>query len=357
MSAYLEKVFMVIASMWGLFRIVAIRPQILVYGNDMLGDQMYEPRMAGVYEWLVKNKVPFAHIVHATPTGRVVRNWWRRHEPVVYLGALPSSLYVALMRVVRFRAVLAIDDYRFWPHVVDMARSAGAQSFLFQHGRFTRHQEYLKMAHAQLPTKYIVWNEYWKRKILALSPLFSKHQDAVLVGGKPSGSQGSPQRLVREQDGRLRVMVIHEPDMKRADVHHVIQALAIREEIRLFYKIRKDQSAEQQIAHHGLKSFLDTNSISVTTDVSPCDLVLGSYSTLLYEMVAMGIPVGVLQVGSTQADDLVEDGLATPVDPSSSAFMAQVQVAANVSDADLAMKSQVLAVSADIRRTLGDLLL
>jgi hypothetical protein len=155
MSAYLEKAFMVIASIWGLFRIIAIRPPILVYGNDMLGGQMYEPRMAGVYEWLVKNKVPFAHIVHATPTGRVVRHWWRRRSRLCILSA-SHSLFVVLMRVVRCRAVLAID-YRFWPLVVVWLKR---WCLKLPSTCIYTPSGVLKMAHAPLPTKYVVWNEH-----------------------------------------------------------------------------------------------------------------------------------------------------------------------------------------------------
>jgi hypothetical protein len=56
----------------------------------------------------------------------------------------------------------------------------------------------------------------------------------------------------------------------------------------LIYKIRRTSQLNSKSRITG--DLFGYEFDSVTPDV-PCDLVLGSYSTLLYEMVAMGIPV------------------------------------------------------------------
>lgn len=362
MNGRLEKLFMILASLWGSVRLVLSRPRVVVFGTDMIGTYSYEPRLAKVYGWLESRRVSYANLVHATAGANVVRHWFQRRQPVVYLEGFGSSavLLAWLFRLCGVRQVWAIDDYRNWRTVVAAARRAGIRSVLFQHGRFTRHQAYLAFPgvapeQVPLPDRYIVWNEYWRAKLLKFSPSFAAHPDVLMVGGKTSAGKSYVRRPVSTTAGPLAVTLVHEPAAVPGDISQLLDALMALDSVSLSYKIRADQPAAGQLGSLGLEGY-PAKGITVTEDISETtQLVLGSYSTLLYETVAQGLPVGVVKMTSTQAEDLVEDGLAAFIDPRAGDLRTQLKNAAQVLPEELARRADRLAVKVDIEKTLDSI--
>lgn len=359
MSKLWEKLFVVFASAWGILRILVARPRVIVFGTDMIGAHPYEPRMARIYAWLDSRHITYAHLTHVTSHGRVVRHWFQRRRPIVYLEGL-ERIGVSLSWLFRasgVRRIWGIDDYRHWRTVTAAAHQASIPCALFQHGRFTRHQSYLTFegippAHIPLPDAYIVWNEYWRDKLMSISPLFRQHPDVVRVGGKPSaetvmslGHRGASGEI-------LRVTVVHEPAAPSGEVRAFMQRLLAMNDVAVTYKIRADQPEAAQLRHAGLADIAQSDRFHVTASLTAADVVLGSYSTLLYEMVQAGVPVGVVKMSSLQAEDLVGDGLAAFVDPRADDLRQELARAAQVPQDELERRAARLRITVPIEETL-----
>lgn len=363
MKGRLEKLFVAISSAWGMFHILIMRPRVIVFSNDVLGSYRYEPRMARVFEWLEAKRIPYANLIHVTPHGRVIRHWLRRHKPVVYLEGIEYLAAWALPWLLRrcgARQLWAIDDFRHWPRVTSAARKAGVRSVLFQHGRFTVHQPLLRLEGTSpeslsLPDVYIVWNEFWRQRLLAVSPPFAAHPELIRVGGKASAAVSSESRNGSFGEP-FSVLLLHEPASPASEVSRYAAAFLEIPGCRLFYKVRPDRASVEQLGgfpdaviYHS--RFSDVK--DVPDDVS---LVAGAYSTLLYESVERGFPVGVLKMSSTQAEDLVQEGLASMIDISAGDLLGQVRSAAAVPHDELARRADRLRVAVDIEMTLANLL-
>jgi hypothetical protein len=87
----------------------------------------------------------------------------------------------------------------------------------------------------------------------------------------------------------------------------------------MFFSIRKDRPREEQINQYGLREFLKQNDFPVIADLdknilSKIDLVVGTYSSFIYEMIEIGKPVGILKSSTSKAGVLVSEGLAEWID-------------------------------------------
>jgi hypothetical protein len=355
MNSRMEKCFVLIASLYGILRAAYVRPLVVVYTNDMLGSYSWDPRMAGVYQWLEQHHIPFINLVHAVPHGQVMRYWWRRTSPVVYREGLMmfgNGWLSRFLRICRARFLFAIDDYRYWPQIVSAAAHNDMMTVLFQHGRFTRHQRYLALsadAPIVVPDIYVVWNEYWKSKLIAASPFFAIHAGCIRIGGRPGIVGTTPECVPSVIRERMTIMLVHESAAPREEMRMLVRALSTLPNTIIFYKVRGDQPAESQLAFLGDCAA----KVEARNEVTECSVALGSYSTLLYELIERGIPVGILRIQSAQADDLVESGLASFVDPNAIDLFGELQRAAAVHPEELHRRAEVLAVHDTLSDTLN----
>jgi hypothetical protein len=358
--ARLEKFFIFAVSFLGIVQTFFLRPRVIMYGNDRVSALPYEPRMAKVYQWLESCRIPYVHLIHTVPHGHVMRHWWQRRQPVVYLEALEffSGVLRLFISSSGARQLWGIDDFRHWPRIVSAARKAGIQSVLFQHGRFNQYKIDVQFPGplylGELPDLYITWNSYWHDKLLSLSSAFAHYPERIRIGGKPSEDQKIDYRHTREDS--LRVMLVHEPVAVSGEIQAIVDQLTLIPDIKRIYKVRKDQSNDTQIDHHGLRSHL-SNGWTVVNDIPEVDLILGSYSTLLYEMIQAQIPIGVLKISSTQADDLIEAGLASEIIPNRNDLGEQLKKASTVTSAELERRANVFATNHKIEDTLKALIL
>jgi hypothetical protein len=391
--ARFARVFLVLATVWGFVRLFFSRPRIIFYGTDMMTARLpYDPRMAGVYRWLDDSHISYGNLIHATSDPQVIRRWYRRSSPLMYYEGLESlasvlmflrvlprtfhfplvqdemavwciqrannaaaviSLLTWMVRRIKPEQIWSIDDSRYWLPITVAAHRAGLPIVLFQHGRFTRDLAYLGYPGIlpdliPIPDSYIVWNEFWKEQLTAISPVFTQHPDAVSIGGHP----GSPPSLGAVRSGGTTVVFLHEPHSLREDVHAMLTALTASGHFRVMYKIRQDRSPEDQLAMFGLEPLVAAGKITVSDKMpEQVGLVVGFASTLLFEVIQMGVPVAVCRMRSLYAEDLILAGLAAVLDLSAGDFDSQIISAMTVDATELDRRAQRLHVSADIRQT------
>lgn len=231
----------------------------------------------------------------------------------VSLSRFRERFYRLFLRAVGARIVLSIDDTRNYHDLMAAARSLGIASYAFQHGHFTKnHVGWLAHAcpggHDARPDALFVWSPYWKRELLRLGTNFK--EDEIRIGGNPKGKDVvAPVKRVPSADGRLRVLVSYEKGAPKKEIAPYLERLK-RPEIRLSFSARPDFPLRKQLEEYGLKE----SQVEVVRDLKAAlpsiDIAVGAYSTLLYDLIAMGVPVATLDVPFDFGDGLEVSDLA-----------------------------------------------
>lgn len=368
---WLIRFFLIFISVVSVLYSVFRKPKILLFSMDIVsGSQRCDGRIEEAYVYLKKNRVSYLEIIHANIGKRVIFNFLRRRRPVIYLEALEAlyglliclniikpiptvdlksifipdvlshrqselqsfvaellnrfgiakfriSVLSKLIKILRIKYVVGIDDTRHWGEIIFAATSMGIQFIALQHGRFNRYMVGsifygLCPENCVIPDIYIVWSDFWRNKLESLSSVFRRNSRNILVGGKPFVTRvGSDLLLTR--DDILTIFWPFEPRAISSEMTIVMDTLLSREDVLVVYKIRQDHSREEQLA--GLSEYARSSNrlmvvSTLTRDLlSSFDVAIGTYSTMLYEMAEAGVPIGIIKSSTTQADDLVEDGL------------------------------------------------
>ena len=184
--------------------------------------------------------------------------------------------------------------------------------------------------------------------------VFNEHKERIQIGGKPSDEFIMPK--LEHSAGRPRIMLLYESEAPSNEVREFIDRLSLMQDIDRVFKIRSNLPIADQLLHVGLDDVSKAKRWTIAQELVGADLVLGSYSTMLYELVQTGVAVGVLKMSSMEAEDLVEDGLAAYINPVSSNLEKELIFASQVSDIELQYRAERLQIKVNIEDTLQSLL-
>jgi hypothetical protein len=194
-----------------------------------------------------------------------------------------------LLTRIGVRTVIGIDDARYYHELSGACTTLGIPFTVFQHGHITPvHVGWLcdprlkgELLH---PDRLVVWNQYWKDECVRLGVVWDEH--AIVVGG--STKRASPHTLRYASEGT--VVIPYEVEAPKGVLAQAVHELA-RAGCRVLYKVRPDRDRTAQLAVLGDAA----SHVTALTDVTgPVRAVLGTYSTYLYDAVAAGIPVGII---------------------------------------------------------------
>jgi hypothetical protein len=216
----------------------------------------------------------------------------------------------------RFKAVFAIDDVRYYSELLLAARYAGIKTFALQHGHFTRyHVGWLWnpafKGKAISPDSFLVWSTYWKHELIRLGTHFPPA--SIVVGGvKDSYGKIKDDTSRAQSTDKMTVLVPYETACPKLEVTEYIKSMLACKNVQVVFKLRPDKPAEEQLAEYGL--FDERAQLIVTTDaaevIDKVHVVVGVYSTYLYDMVAQGKSVGILNTSSDYGAGMKYNGLA-----------------------------------------------
>ena len=220
--------------------------------------------------------------------------------------------YRALRRLVRLhrpRFALVLDDSRHAHELVAACRSEGVYVVSYQHGVFNRYVVGL-MAYGFLDGKphcanaYGLWSDYFRHRLLRDSRLYDASTTFVC------GMLRSPGLDVEAKDrsSEGRVLVVSESQRTEEVVPFVAQLLEGKaHEVTL--KLRPGEQVPTPWRPL-LELGLGTSKQSVYDAVRDCDVVLGTYSTVLYEAAFLLKPLVVVKTTAPFGDELVQESLA-----------------------------------------------
>lgn len=404
--------FVSAVSITALIKFLLKRPQIFVYGVDIVaGDAKVDLRMGKIYKYFTDIGVSYGEILHTNINRRAISNLLQRKRVVLYLeflnffykiskvfkndiflkdldlddvnleGFSVSEKKMALsllkkysrlaelsvfkirflagiFKLIKPRSIFLIDDARYYHEILLAAKLAGVRTRAFQHSRFNEYLPgwiYYEIPAEKciVPDKFFVWNEYWRDRLLKISPIFSYYRDRIVIGGKAYLAEKIGFVATLPDD----VTTVLIPYEKFGSVYEIKKCIAkILEcgKTKILFKLRKDESPEEQLERFDLPP--DNSNFEAISDLDEnllkkIDLVIATHSTMLYEMVEAGKAVGVLKTENTQARDLIEDGLATEIDCEEDICL-QIKKASDIDKNILLQRSEKLRTDSNLEEAL-----
>ncbi len=365
-KGFIVGMFGVGVSFYALVHAALARPRVILFGIDRVsGPYQSDFRTAELHQYLREHHVPYAECLHTVFNQKFIKNFGVRGRSALYLESL-DTLYSILrflhltrrppelaiegfndmtddesrfaryvinkylgqqgaiefrIRALRFfirvsgaRALWAIDDARHYHDIMAAAHDVGVPSYAFQHGHFTKyHVGWLVGERSQgeymRPDYLVVWSAYWKKELARLHAVFPT--EAIIVGAPERKMLTLPKKLF----DRTTILIPHETDSSKKEVSRIIQAL-VGAGINVIIKLRQDHPVKSQVEEYSAVPVTD-EAVTFVTNLSELTArphaVIGVYSTFLYEMVELRIPVGVCVDLSDYGSGMVENGLANPV--------------------------------------------
>ncbi len=262
------------------------------------------------------------------------------------------SFLTFVFSCIRPRLLLSIDDVRYYQEIIVACRRVGVSSIAFQHGHYTKyHVGWLAMfptKHAYAyPDTLVVWSTYWKDELIRLGTYFP--EKAIVVGGnmREDEPHTAPSRSVQ---GNMNVIYPYEIDGPRQEIAAFLKTLAACPKVKLFYKLRQDIDRDLQVRAFEVDTIppdrvrIITFLNEITNGIS---LVVGSYSTFLYNMIEDRIPVALIPTSSDFGEGIIRNGLADTLASHSGEMCQSVVQAATVDQHILESRAQRLSDGSD----------
>lgn len=350
---------------------ILFKKKFLVYSIDRTNSNVMasDARMDPIYQYLKLSRDAFLECLHTTFDRGYVKRFFRRRRLVIYvrsidslfrllcfvgvlrptlidiskvdlslfnpeekefarelvskyLGAIDRSVFkVRVLRKVlswmRIETLLTIDNARDYWELILACRLNNIKTYAFQHGHFTKyHVGWLndgtftgQIAH---PDKLFVWSDFWHEELRRLGTYFP--DSSVEVGGFKNKVESSSPKSDRPYLG---VLIPYEVDSSKLEVRKYIDTLLSCDDIRILFKLRTDIDIERQMKEYGLKEGYSPNLLFISDTAKhlpEVDVVAGTYSTFLYDMVAHERPVVIFKTSSDFGEGLSVNGLAETVD-------------------------------------------
>jgi len=342
------------------------RQDTLLYTIDKVSPGLdHDFRLSTIYRELRRRGYRFGEYVHIYE--QPWQKLWRRHRPVVFFEMLssigikllqrlsvksqpvveidfdpsdPDEVFLAavaqwalrqseasvhevrilkwLLRLHGVRRAVMLDDSRHVNELVAACKSLGIPSLGCMHGMFTRYHTGL-MAYSFGTARrhtfdlYGVWSEYFRQRLLA-GDLYDE-SNTLVSGGLHLPADEALQAALstwRYSPSQIRVLLVSEHLARQDDVLRYIEQLLDDERFQLMLKLRPgeewphlNKSADAQIG-----SLRIIHGGTVYEALSQSDVVLGTYSSVLYEAALALRPAVVLNTSFDFGHDIVRDGLA-----------------------------------------------
>ncbi|MEK7177171.1 MAG: hypothetical protein AAB719_02665 [Patescibacteria group bacterium] len=350
---------------------IIFKKKIFVYSVDRTNSDIYsnDARMDPVYKYLKSSQEPFLEFLHTTFEFGFIKRFFKRRRWVIYIKSIDtvyymshlfwlsrrqsldttdvdfssfkpeerefaeqllhkylSSIDLVIFRVKVLRRILSwmrtenlftIDNTRDYWELILACRMNNVNVNAFQHGHFTKyHVGWLNDGSFEgeiaRPNKLFVWSDFWKKELIRLKTYFP--EKSIEIGGFKNIISTIPKKLDRAYVG---VLIPYEVDSNKSEVKRYIDKLLLCGNIKVFFKLRTDLDSNRQMTEYGLNKNYNQNLQfidDVTKYISDVDVVAGTYSTFLYDMIAYERPVALLKTSSDFGEGLAINELAETVD-------------------------------------------
>lgn len=373
MRWFLAGMTAVCTSAWAFLVLIVGRKKVLLYSVDKAHSRFgSDTRLDHLYEALRRNNEPFMECFHTT-LGRDFRhNIAKRKRLALYLESfdfiyeLLTKLHLVrpshgiarerldlsdfkdererafamalieafvcrvdtfkfqtalLSRLLRLTAVthlVGIDDPRAYFELLLACKENAIKSFVFQHGSITKyHIGWLRAEGATglviKPDTLFVWSDFWKQELVRLGTYYAENE--IAVSGSTLPIEGGQGEFVAHKG--ISILIPYERAASKGEVKQYIEKF-IACGAKVFFKARPGADHASQLREYSLENnnwgerFIAIDSLDNTLD--KIDFIAGTYSTLLYDMVAHKKLVILMNTSSDYGEGLLANDLVESLD-------------------------------------------
>ncbi len=250
----------------------------------------------------------------------VIEEYWEYTVSRLRRAQILRGIFAAL----RPRVLLILDDNREMFSLIAAAKVCGIQTVSYQHGMLSRHLVGLFCygrdgdGRNHGADRYFVWSEFARERLLRDTRLFNPEQ--VVVGGHIRRLHRRQAREIDRSASKIRVLWVGEPLADLDRVEPFVAAIAEDPRLEIRYRPRPDLLDAQHEA--GIRRWKYRVTFSgrkrLDEDLDDADVVIGTYSSVLYECYLHLVPSVVMRVRSNLSPAIVEEEWAviaeTPVE-------------------------------------------
>ena len=226
------------------------------------------------------------------------------------------NIFSRWLRHMRTTQIFAIDDSRDYFEIMHAALLTGVHTQAIQHGHITKyHVGWLKAEGVEgeimMPEKIYVWSDYWKSEMIRLGTYFDG--ESIVVGGPKLLSRYELSKSHVKKSDAFTILVPHETDAPIELVREFIQKALECTHTKVIFKVRPGVNVQRQLNEYGAGAFSGEKFIiseDVDSIINDVDVVVGTYSTLLYDLIAYEKPIGYLVSDFDYGEGLVVNGIA-----------------------------------------------
>lgn len=371
-------ILIIVITFFAYIKFLLKRPKILLMCSDFLKHgTTYPQRLSKVYEELCNNKVQCAEMIHTADYKTFFVSIFKRRRIVLYYNVtyfFPSIFYSAriknakqvvskilrsgffteseirfcerlladavrnmfysetrikfllfILKTIGITSSISIDDVRYSNELVVASKRAGVASYFYQHSNF----DYLYGLDTLPPNEYIfpdffyVWNEYWKRRIPEISPIYAHYQNRIYVGGRAHAvPRIEPIAPMKSDiaDETVKVLIPYEVNLSREQIYPYIEALLSMPAVHVFFLLRGDFEKNIQTQKYlGIGNNKMSENLTIIESpqkeiyLRKADVVAGVYSGFIDESIESCKPIAIFETNYPIFNKLYEDGLASRI--------------------------------------------
>jgi hypothetical protein len=335
------------------------KPASILYIIDQVdAGRGYDLRLKGIYQQLQTRNLSFLEFAHCNSLTASFRNIFKRRRPVVLLEPLLNTIrwvqnlflkssdktsedfsstlndfevldkqiaksalalaansarnYLILKKLISYlqpNFALALDDSRHANEFLASCKQNKLATLTYQHGLtlnkyFVGHACYgFNARRSHTADYYCFWSEYFRNKLIEFSNIYTNSN--TFVAGPIRELFFAP-ALKTSKSEKITVVVISEPKLLTSEILPYLEQLNSSNLFRLILKVRPGQHVPTQYDNIALERIEDLKEAFELADV-----VIGCYSSLLYEAICYQIPLVVIPSSSKYfAIDLIRNKLA-----------------------------------------------
>ncbi len=213
-----------------------------------------------------------------------------------------NLIYFKIFKFLKIRKLLMIDDYREIQNFINICKKLNIESIGYMHSRFSKYRVSLKY---DCFDKYIVWTEFFKKKLLEINP---KYKNKILINNFRNFKRISNNKV----SSQTTVLLFSDTMMDYKSVINYLNQLK-RENIKVLVRLKSNQNENKYFLRY-LKenNFINANEKNIEAIVKKYKpkFFMATNSNVLLEATLYNCFPIILKTKNDYSFDLIKDKVA-----------------------------------------------
>jgi hypothetical protein len=216
-----------------------------------------------------------------------------------------NKFYKLIFKFLKIKKLIMIDDYREMQNFITICKKLNIYSIGLMHSRFSKYRVSLKY---DCFDKYIVWTEYFKKKLLEINPKYKNKIDII-------NFRNFKKIIKYKSKTNLNVLFFSDSMMDYKSVKNYLDQIKEKKNINIFLRLKKNQQENRTFLKYiSENNFIDTNEKNVKSTVikyNPSFFLATNSNVLLEASLYNCFPI-LLKTKNDYSFDLIQDKVVIP---------------------------------------------